>query len=201
MCTSLAWSSHNENRIATGGQSGSVCVMDWRKSSGNGSSRHTYQPHTRDVTKLAFVPWNSSVVASVSEDTAVKVFSVTDQSTIYSSSQHTDYVHGVSWHPCKPCFLTCGWDGQLLLHSLEKPSAAQLLHVVCDAPFRVDHASHVEVLDSGSVLLARPGNCDPLSRGNRRRERTVDPMLPVHHTNSFRGSSADGDAWRGLSVC
>jgi WD40 repeat protein len=75
------------------------------------------------VTKLAFVPWNSSVVASVSEDTAVKVFSVTDQSTIYSSSQHTDYVHGVSWHPCKPCFLTCGWDGQLLLHSLEKPSA------------------------------------------------------------------------------
>ena len=43
----------------------------------------------------------------------------------YSSSQHTDYVYGISWHPSKPCLLSCGWDSQLLLHHVttDKPSA------------------------------------------------------------------------------
>jgi WD40 repeat protein len=125
MCTSLAWSSSNKDRIATGCQNGRVCITDWRKWSGNGSCLQMYQLHKRDVTKLAFAPWNCNVVASASEDTSVNVFSVTTESTLYSSSQHTDYVYGISWHPSKPCLLSCGWDSQLLLHHVttDKPSA------------------------------------------------------------------------------
>jgi WD40 repeat protein len=113
----LAWSSHNENMIAAGSHSGGVVVLDWRGGSGANSCWSKYHPHTREITTLAFAPWNYNVLASGSEDTTVKIYSLKQQSTLYSSSQHTDYVHGVSWHPHQPHVISCGWDGQVLQHT------------------------------------------------------------------------------------
>ena len=52
----------------------------------------------------------------------------------YSSSDHTDYVRGVTWHPHKPHILTCGWDGQLLLHNAgpqEKDTGSYTMTLIC----------------------------------------------------------------------
>ena len=34
-------------------------------------------------------------------------------------------MYGISWHPSKPCLLSCGWDSQLLLHHVatDNPNA------------------------------------------------------------------------------
>lgn len=37
-----------------------------------------------------------------------------------ASAAHSDFVHGLSWHPSEPSLLTCGWDGQVIEHNLEK---------------------------------------------------------------------------------
>ena len=44
--------------MSTGCQLGSVVVMDWRGGPGD-SCWSKYQPHSRDVTRLAFAPWKS----------------------------------------------------------------------------------------------------------------------------------------------
>lgn len=118
MCTALAWANTDENRIATGGQKGRVVIMDLRKGEGSDSCLHKYQPHSKDITKLTFAPWNCNILASGSEDTTVKVYSLSTQSELWCSTQHSDYVQGLSWHPSKPYLLSCGWDGQLLLHNI-----------------------------------------------------------------------------------
>ena len=45
---------HVHNIIHAGGEMGSVVVMDWR---GTNPVLLKYQPHSRDVTRLAFAPW------------------------------------------------------------------------------------------------------------------------------------------------
>ena len=36
----------------------------------------------------------------------------------YCSSTHSDFVHGLSWHPTKTELITCGWDGNMLSHNI-----------------------------------------------------------------------------------
>jgi len=36
----------------------------------------------------------------------------------YCSSDHSDFVHGLSWHPTKAELITCGWDGNMLSHDI-----------------------------------------------------------------------------------
>lgn len=40
--------------VPVGGEMGNVIVMDWR---GTNPVLFKYQPHSRDVTHLAFAPW------------------------------------------------------------------------------------------------------------------------------------------------
>lgn len=36
----------------------------------------------------------------------------------YYSNTHSDFVHGLSWHPTKAELITCGWDGNMLSHNI-----------------------------------------------------------------------------------
>ena len=36
-----------------------------------------------------------------------------------TSKLHKDFVHGLDWHPTEGHLLSCGWDGQLIRHTLE----------------------------------------------------------------------------------
>lgn len=36
----------------------------------------------------------------------------------YCSSTHSDFVHGLSWHPTQAELITCGWDGNMLSHNI-----------------------------------------------------------------------------------
>ena len=36
----------------------------------------------------------------------------------HTSSAHTDFVHGLSWHPSEHQLVTCAWDGQVLQHTV-----------------------------------------------------------------------------------
>ena len=43
----------------------------------------------------------------------------------FNSKSHEDFVHGVDWHPTDSHLLSCGWDGQLVQHSLCDGDAVQ----------------------------------------------------------------------------
>ena len=78
------------NILFPGGQNGSVRVMDLRKESEDSSCVWKYQPHNRDVTKLAFAPWklvSNSVLfyrsMYIECTVAVAIYSVLLCSTMY----------------------------------------------------------------------------------------------------------------------
>ena len=64
----------------------------------------------------------------------------------YCSSQHTDYVHGLSWHPHQPHIITCGWDGQVLQHeaTAEEHVEGTCSYTLCNVVrvFRVQYATY-----------------------------------------------------------
>ena len=63
---------------------------------------------------------SSALLASVSDDRSVMVKVLTDNNVTMVSRDHVDFVRDASWDTVECVLLTCGWDGQLLKHSLDQ---------------------------------------------------------------------------------
>lgn len=112
----VCFSLRDENILAVGTETGAVDVVDMRQMS---TTVVSYQPHTRAIHRLAFAPWNSALLASISDDTNTWVHDIKCNSKVLYSAFHTDFVRGLSWHPTQPHLLTCSWDGQVRQHLIE----------------------------------------------------------------------------------
>lgn len=64
--------------------------------------------------------FSSTLLASVSDDCTVAAKLLSENNSMFISRDHKDFVRGASWSANEKVLLTCGWDGQLLRHSLEQ---------------------------------------------------------------------------------
>lgn len=116
--TCVSWQPSAPKMFCVGDEGGHVVVRDLRMVVEKTVSS---RPHTRRITSLAFSIQQPSLLASTSEDCTVAVISlgaVDSSPVLYSSTGHCDYVSGCAWHS-KEAVWTCGWDGQVLQHTVD----------------------------------------------------------------------------------
>ena len=105
----------DEHRLCAGFSNGSVGVL---KMEDPGKLLHCIETaHSKPVNKVVYL--RNNMVASGSEDAAVKVHGVECGTVCYSNTDHTDYVQDVVFSPDELVMYSCAYDGQVLTHNVD----------------------------------------------------------------------------------
>lgn len=116
--SAIAWQPNQATRIVIGDETGSVVVTDVRNTNGKLRQIVTNQ---REIYRMEFSPWCQQQVAIIGNDPTVSVLNVMDdyfEISYVDSQSHSDFVHGLAWHPISHKLYTCSWDKSIVSHSI-----------------------------------------------------------------------------------
>ncbi|XP_054275000.1 methylosome protein 50-like [Macrosteles quadrilineatus] len=112
--TAVTWKSGDFNTLAVGSSFGNVSLMDLRTN----SSIQQSAPYKRTIFKLLFINPRSMVVCADSNELKVIDTSSPNLDISYMDKRHSDFVRGLAYDNKASVLYSCGWDKQVLSHSL-----------------------------------------------------------------------------------
>lgn len=108
-----------ENILATGGSDGSFALWDLRNS--NDVPLLAISGHSLSVRKLAFYPFNNSILATVGYDMNVRIWETKKSQPAGIFKHHKEFVIGVDFSLFDQNLIaSCGWDRTLSLYHWNK---------------------------------------------------------------------------------
>jgi len=112
--SALAWTDHSTTSLAVGSAFGAVSIVDLRTMAIVRKS----SPYNRSVYRLLSI--TQSLLAACADNNAVKIIDTQPENlhVSYTDERHTDFVRGLSFHAKTGKLYSCGWDKQVISHSL-----------------------------------------------------------------------------------
>lgn len=111
--TCLDWI--DENKVCVGFSDGAVGILNLQTP---GVLENSMVAHKKAVNKVLHL--KSGVVASASNDFSVKVQDLEHDATMYSNSNHSEYVQDlVFWQGEENILLSCAYDGCVISHNID----------------------------------------------------------------------------------
>ncbi|KAK9890774.1 hypothetical protein WA026_012119 [Henosepilachna vigintioctopunctata] len=120
-CNDVAWSSIDDNYLATAATNGHVCVWNLTKM-GKAMQEQDYQEHKRTVNKVNFHTSEPYKLISGSQDGTMRYFDIRVSTAVAIFYSNTESVRDVQFNPHNPCaFAAVSENGSVQLWDVRKP--------------------------------------------------------------------------------